>query len=79
MLPNFGCAQETCHTGPSWLLHAVRLVVMGRTVGGGRGRMYPRSVSIRRWLSRSTSKILMVLSEEQVYVDDRLSALRKWE
>lgn len=30
--------------------------------------VYPRSVSRRRWFSRSTSKILMVLSEEQVCV-----------
>lgn len=47
-----------------------RSEVSVRSVGGGgdggMGRSYPRRVSVSLWFSPSISKILIVLSEEQV-------------
>lgn len=52
---------------PNRAFVAVDGVSLAGEVRGWGGGGYPRKVSSRRWLSRSISKILMVLSEEQVW------------
>lgn len=65
MLPYLGCAQATHQTAPSWLLRG--LLVCGiRRYARWEGNSYPFRVSIRRCVSPSTSKILIVRSLEQV-------------
>jgi hypothetical protein len=62
MLPYLGWAQETHQTAPSWLwvLRQSSVKALGEVLTN------PFNVSVRRWLSPSTSKIFTVRSEEQV-------------
>jgi len=63
MLPYLGWAHETHQTAPSCLRGGVSEGGRGGKEGEG---MYPLRVSVSRWESPSTSKILTVRSEEQV-------------
>lgn len=56
IVPNLGCAHETCHTGPSWLTISVQSI----------DAEYPFSVSSNLCESPSMRKTLIVLSEEHV-------------
>lgn len=72
MLPQVIRTHAIHHTAPSWLLekkHNIYFLVIGgvnQSQSWGKRGLYPFNVSSSLWESPSTSKILIVLSDEHV-------------